>query len=193
METIETDRLRLRNFRVDDAEGLLEYVREPRARCFLSLELADPAAAKAEAARRGSSDENVAIALAGTDDLIGDLFAVHEEPDTYSVGWNLNADHADAGFALKAAQALFRHLFDDRGARRLYAYVEVDNAPSRGLCERLGMRLEGTFVEFVTFTDGPDGMPVYEDTIQYAIPRREWDVVDRAPAAGGPSRFRDEP
>ena len=37
METIETERLRLRNFRADDAEGLLAYLREPRARCFLSL------------------------------------------------------------------------------------------------------------------------------------------------------------
>ncbi|WP_280137631.1 GNAT family protein [Aureimonas sp. Leaf324] len=84
--------------------------------------------------------------------------------------------HAGAGLAYEAAQALFRHLFEDRGARRLYAYVEVDNAPSRRLCEKLGMRHEGTFVEFVTFTNGPDGAPVYEDTMQYALLSREWET-----------------
>ncbi|WP_244877421.1 GNAT family N-acetyltransferase [Aureimonas ureilytica] len=173
----------MRNFRAVDAEGLLAYLREPRARCFLSMKLADLAAAGTEAARGGSSDEHAAIALAGTDNLIGDLFAAREEPDTHSVGWNLNADHAGAGFALEAARALFRHIFDDRGARRLHAYVEVDNASSRRLCERLGMRVEGTFVEFVTFTGDPDGMPVREDTMQYAILRREWNAAGRARAA----------
>lgn len=174
MDNIETERLRLRSFRADDAEGLLAYLHEPRARCFLSLRLDDIAAAEAEALRRASSDEAVAIALRGSDRVIGDLFAMPEEPDTFSVGWNLNADHAGCGFALEAAGALFRHLFEQKGARRLYAYVEVDNAPSQRLCEKLGMRVEGTFVEFVTFTAGPDGMPLYEDTMQYAILRREW-------------------
>ncbi|ALN75068.1 GNAT family N-acetyltransferase [Aureimonas sp. AU20] len=174
MDRIETERLRLRNFCAGDAEGLLAYLHEPQARCFLSLRLADLAAAEAEAIRRGSSDEHVAIALRGSDRLIGDLFAMHEEPDTYSVGWNLDAAHGGAGFAHEAARALFSHLFEEKGARRLYAYVEVDNAPSRRLCEKLGMRVEGTFIEFVTFTDAPDGTPRYEDTMQYAILRREW-------------------
>ncbi|WP_279482960.1 GNAT family protein [Aureimonas sp. SK2] len=174
MHRIETERLRLRNFRKDDAPALLAYLREPTVRCFLSLQLADLAAAETEATRRASSDEHVAIALRDSDLLIGDLFATHEEPDTYSVGWNLNPDHSGAGLALEAARALFAHLFAEKGARRLYAYVEVDNVPSRRLCEKLGMRVEGTFLEFVTFTDGPDGRPIYEDTMQYAILRREW-------------------
>ena len=174
MDKIETDRLRLRNFRADDAAGLLAYLREPGARCFLSCRLADLAAAEAEAIRRAPSDEHVAIALRGSDRLIGDLFAMFEEPDTYSVGWNLDPEFAGAGFAHEAAHALVSHLFSTRGARRLYAYVETDNTPSRRLCEKLGMRVEGTFIEFVTFTDKPDGTPLFEDTMQYAILRKEW-------------------
>jgi hypothetical protein len=38
------------------------------------------------------------------------------------------------------------------------------------------MRHEGTFVEFVTFTNGPDGAPVYEYTMQYALLSREWET-----------------
>lgn len=45
------------------------------------------------------------------------------------------------------------------------------------------MRVEGTFVEFVTFTGDPDGMPVNEDRMQYAILRREWNAAGRARAA----------
>lgn len=174
MDTIETERLRLRNFRAGDAEGLFAYLREPGARCFLSMRLDDLAAAEAEAARRASDDGQIAVALRDDDRLIGDLFAHFEAPDTYSVGWNFNAGFAGAGYAREAARALFAHLFGERRARRLYAYVETDNAPSRRLCEKLGMRVEGTFVEFVTFTDAPDGTPLYEDTMQYAILKKEW-------------------
>ena len=74
--------------------------------------------------------------LRSSDGLIGDLFWVHEPPDTYSVGWNFNANFGGAGYALEAARALFDHLFTVKLARRLYAYVEEDNVASQRLCER---------------------------------------------------------
>lgn len=175
MEIIETDRLVLRNFRRSDAAALLAYLHEPGASCFLSLELANMEEAEAEAVKRGADDEHVAVCLKGTGQLIGDVFAV-PETDTFSVGWNFNPDYGGRGYALEAAQALFSHLFEGRGARRLYAYVEDHNTSSRRLCERLGMRKEGLFVEFVSFRNDDAGNPVYEDTLQYAVLRREWDA-----------------
>jgi RimJ/RimL family protein N-acetyltransferase len=46
--------------------------------------------------------------------------------------------------------------------------------PSQRLCEKLGMRKEGLFVEFVSFVNNPDGTPRYENTMQYAILKKEW-------------------
>ncbi|MDC7787260.1 GNAT family protein [Rhodoplanes sp. TEM] len=174
MDAIETDRLILRNFRTGDAPDLLAYLRRPRASCFLSLRLDDLGAAEAEVDRRSRSDEHVAVCVRSGDRLIGDLFCVPEPPDTYTVGWNFNADFGGAGFAFEAARALFAHLFAVKQARRLYAYVEEGNVASQRLCERLGMRREGLFVEFVSFTTDADGAPVFENTMQYAILRREW-------------------
>jgi len=108
--------------------------------------------------------------------LIGDLFWVHEPPDTYSVGWNFNANFGGAGYALEAARALFDHLFTVKLARRLYAYVEEDNVASQRLCERLGMRREGLFREYVSFVTDHEGAPKFENTMQYAILRKEWTV-----------------
>lgn len=173
METIETDRLVLRNFRRSDAAGLFAYLREPKASCFLSLKLASMKEAEAEAERRSADDEHIAVCLKDTGQLIGDVFAV-PETDTFSVGWNFNSDFGGHGYALEAARALFSLLFEDRGARRLYAYVEDRNTSSQRLCERLGMRKEGLFVEFVSFMNDDAGHPVYENTMQYAILRREW-------------------
>ena len=59
-------------------------------------------------------------------------------------------------------------------ARRLYAYVEQDNIASQRLCERLGMRKEGVFREFVSFVTDDEGVPIFENTMQYAILRKEW-------------------
>ena len=63
------------------------------------------------------------------------------------------------------------------GARRIYGFVEDDNIRSKRLCERLGMRREGCFKEFVTFVNNPDGSPKYEDTCVYAILEKEWNTI----------------
>jgi RimJ/RimL family protein N-acetyltransferase len=174
MDAILTERLILRNFRKSDAAGLLAYLREPRVTCFLDNRLNDLIAAEQEAEKRGLSDEQIAVCLRDGNTLIGDMFAMAEPPDTYSVGWNFNADFGGRGFAFEGARAMFEHLFETKGARRLYAYVEEDNIASQRLCERLGMRREGLFIEFVSFTRDADGVPVYENTMQYALLRSEW-------------------
>lgn len=175
MDAIETDRLVLRNFRTEDAADLFAYLAAPRASCFLSLTLEDMAAAEAEAEKRSRSDEYIAVCLRESGQLIGDVFAVPEE-DTVSVGWNFNADFGGAGYASEAARALFAYLFTVKRARRLYAYAEDHNFASQRLCERLGMRKEGLFIEFVSFETDDNGEPIFENTLQYAILRKEWDA-----------------
>ena len=52
--------------------------------------------------------------------------------------------------------------------------MEDDNLRSQRLCEKLGMRLEGVFKEFVSFVTDDAGVPKFENTMQYAILRKEW-------------------
>lgn len=174
MNVIETDRLILRNFRREDAPDLFAYLRQPRSNCFASLKLADLDAAQVEAAARSDGDEHVAVCLRSSDRVIGDLFYLPEPPDTYSVGWNFNARFGGAGYAAEAARAFFEHLFTVKQARRLYAYVDEGNIASQRLCEKLGMRQEGFFREFISFVTDDDGVPKFENTMQYAILRKEW-------------------
>ena len=191
MRTLQTDRLAIRKFRAGDAEALFAYLREPTASCFFSLKLDDLAAAESEVLKRARDDEYVAVCLQDSGQLIGDMF-VHpdaawpdsagpddpekpQQPDTVSVGWNFNPLFGGKGYAFEAAQALFAELFTHQRKRRIYAYVEDHNAPSWRLCEKLGMRREGLFLEYVTFQNDSAGNPIYENTMQYAILRHEWD------------------
>lgn len=189
MNPLETDRLIVRNFRETDAEALFAYLQAPTASCFFSLKLSDLAAAEAEARRRAQDDEYIAVCLKDTGTLVGDLFT-HPDPvwpedsdtapDTISVGWNFDPRFSGKGYAFEAATALCAHLFVDQGVRRIYAYVEDHNTPSRRLCEKLGMREEGLFREYVTFQNDSAGNPIYENTMQYAILRHEW-LARRSP------------
>ncbi|MDQ7246184.1 GNAT family N-acetyltransferase [Dongia sedimenti] len=174
MDAIETDQLTLRNFRQGDAIDLLAYLHQPRASCFFSLQLEDLGAAETEVETRSKSDEHIAVCLRSSGRLIGDLFCILEHPDTYAIGWNFNAQFGGAGLATEAARALFEYLFSVKHARRLYAYVEEDNYASQRLCARLGMRREGLFKEFTSFKQDDEGAPVFENTMQFAILRKEW-------------------
>lgn len=173
MEVIETERLVLRRFTQRDAADLFEYLHLPVASCFLSLALADIKDAEREALERSTHERTIAVCLRASGKLIGDLFAEPED-DTFSVGWNFNPGFGGKGYACEAAAALFTHLFTERAARRLYAYVEDTNTSSQRLCEKLGMRQEGLFREFISFRRDGGGVPIYENTMQYALLRSEW-------------------
>ncbi|MBR3106575.1 MAG: GNAT family N-acetyltransferase, partial [Clostridia bacterium] len=89
--------------------------------------------------------------------------------------WMLNQTYQGKGYAYEAARAYFDYLFNQKGIRRIYAYTEDYNLSSQRLCEKLGMRREGLFVEFVIFVSNTNGTPRYENTMQYAILKKEWD------------------
>lgn len=189
METIETERLVLRQFNQRDAADLFEYLHEPVASCFLSLALSDIEDAERDALERSTHDRSIAVCLRTSGMLIGDLFA-EPEGDTVSVGWNFNPGFGGRGYAYEAAAALFSYLFSERAARRLYAYVEDTNPSSQRLCEKLGMRQEGLFREFISFRNDDSGVPIYENTMQYALLRSEWLSQRASPQSTVRSRGR---
>lgn len=176
MEYFRTERLVVRPFKEGDAEALLDYFEKPRVNCFMDEQLNSPEEAKAEVLKRSTDRSQYAVCLPD-DTLIGNLFAYPErDEDTFSVGWNINPKYEGKGLAFEAAKGLLEYLFTKKNARRIYGYVEEDNIRSQNLCKRLGMRPEGTFVEYISFVKNPDGTPKYENTMQFAILRREWEA-----------------
>lgn len=183
--TIQTQRLVLRPFLETDAEDVYEYLKNPPVNCFASMKLDSLEQAREEMKKRvGESDALFAIALKDVGKVIGEIGAASqiENPhtdadpvcDTFSPYWLLNERYQGKGYAFEAAQSFFDYLFNEKGARRIYAYTEDYNLSSQRLCEKLGMRREGVFLEFISFVKNPDGTPKYENTVQYAILRKEW-------------------
>lgn len=181
---IETERLLLRPFTESDADDLYEYLNAPLVNCFACMKLDTPEDAQAEAARRSKETEYLfAIVLKDSGKVIGEIEAHPESPapdeenavrDTFSPCWMLNRNYQRKGYAFEASRAFFDYLFRKKGARRIYAYTEDYNLSSQHLCEKLGMRREGMFLEFVSFVNDENGEPIYENTMQYAILKKEW-------------------
>lgn len=182
---IETERLVLRPFQNGDAEDIFEYLKEPAVNCFACMKLSSIDEARAEIQKRvGETEYYFAIVLKESGKVIGEIDAYPEtgEPhadensvrDTFSPCWMLNGSYQGKGYAYEAAHAFLEYLFNEKNARRVYAYVEDYNLSSQHLCEKLGMRKEGEFKEFVSFVNNPDGTPQYENTCQYAILKKEW-------------------
>lgn len=180
---IETERLILRPFTEHDAADVFAYLEKPTVNCFASLALPDLEAAKAEMKNRMQNpDLHLAIVLKAENKVIGEVTAEAEQDphspetpaDTFSPFWLLNNAYQGKGLAYEAAVAFFDYLFNEKGARRIYAYAEDDNHASQALCEKLGMRKEDVFLEFISFVSNPDGTPRYENTVQYAMLKKEW-------------------
>ena len=96
-------------------------------------------------------------------------------PNVTNPNYFVNRNWFGFVFYYEAAKAVFDYLFNEKDARRLYAYTEDYNIASQKLCERLGMRREGLFIEFISFVNDENGDPIYENTYQYAILNKEWD------------------
>lgn len=180
MENVkETKRLILRKFRPDDAADVFEYLAEPDVNCFRDMRAESVRRAREVIEKRISDEkeEYLAICLKETGKVIGEVFSCAEEhaEDTFSPCWMLNPKFRGKGYAYEAVEAYFDHLFYDRAARRIYIYTEDYNVPCQKLCEKLGMRREGLFIELISFVNDPDGSPKYENTYQYAVLKREWE------------------
>ena len=183
---IETERLILRPFTETDAADTFEYLNQQTVHCFVSMRtetLTD--AIKAVLERAKDAEYYFAIVLKENGKVIGEIDAIKEPsalddknaaPDTFSPCWMLNSAYQGKGYAYEAAHAFFDYLFHQKNARRIYAYTEDYNTQSQKLCEKLGMRREGLFREYVTFVKDENGNPIYENTYQYAILKKEWET-----------------
>lgn len=178
---IETEHLRLRPFNETDVVALCDYLHEPQVHCFYDMKIDSFEQAQEEIKKRMNDDTYFAIEVCGSRRVIGEIFAHAEATDpmqkvvdTYSPCWMLHKDYQGKGYGYESAHAFIDYLFNVKNARRVYMYTEDYNIPCQKLCEKLGARKEALYKEFVSFVNDENGNPIYENTYEYAILKKEW-------------------
>ncbi len=146
---LETERLAIRPWSLDDAEALFRIYGDPEVMGWL---LAEPHSSPDESRERiapviaryeefGGRMGSWAIVEKSSDDAVGSLLLKPLPNDErVEVGWHLGRRVWGKGYATEAGREALRYGFEDLGLRTIYAIVRPDNARSIRVTERLGMR-----------------------------------------------------
>ncbi|SFS16520.1 Protein N-acetyltransferase, RimJ/RimL family [Agrococcus baldri] len=149
---IRTDRLVLRTLRPDDLDAVRAYRNAPGQRRWTynrdqtEAELMAWTAGDAPVFLRDGDAMQLGIELDGR--LVGDLMVriTSLASRQAELGWTVAAEAQGKGVATEAAQAALELAFA-LGAHRVSAQLDEQNVASRRVAERIGMAVEGRFVE----------------------------------------------
>ena len=171
------ERITLEPLRDDDFDDLYAMQSDPEVCRYLLYEprtreqVADALKRDAARTRLAEVDDHLQPAIRAEDGrFLGTMYLVLKSIDdlTAEIGWTLLPSSQGKGYATEAATVLLDFCFDELGLHRVFAELDPRNTASVALCERLGMRHEGHFVEDM-FLKGE-----WADTGRYAILDREW-------------------
>ncbi len=150
---IETRRLILRPFRVEDAPIMFrnwagdpvvaEYLTRPHQRS--EQETAEVLARRVKQTSEDPFVFHWAIVLKSLGDPIGSLSAVNmnERAESIELGWCIGKPWWGLGIMPEAGAAVIAFLFDDVGVNRIVAEYDTRNARSGRVMQKLGMTCEG--------------------------------------------------
>jgi len=140
---IETQRLILRNFTLDDLYALHEILGDE----IVMQNCAGPESLE----ENRNTIENLGIKKNGcfacvtkdTNKLIGYvLFKAGDEDEIREAGWIFHKDYWRAGYAYEICSKLFQYAFEEMSVHKIVAHA-TDDVKSVALMEKLGMKREG--------------------------------------------------
>ncbi|RZM30380.1 MAG: N-acetyltransferase [Pedobacter sp.] len=177
---LHTPRITIRNMQPGDLEGFLFYRQNPDIVKYQSFgvmtrERAIGFISAQQEKVFGVPGEWVqyAVELNGGAEVIGDC-AVQldcEDPRIARVGITISHTHQCKGYAREVFKAILEFLFDQVNVHRVEETVDTRNIASITLLKKMEFRMEGHFIENI-FDEGH-----WISEYQYAMLKREWDVV----------------
>lgn len=168
-----TTRLRLRQWRDDDAEALAEIAQDPLYQAHMPPLDLDAARDLVARFRRGWEVDGYSQWAAEdreTGAFLGRLGLLNHhdwpvEPDPCEVGWTLGPQARGRGLATEGGRAAIGAAFAHLPVEHVISITAPDNWPSRRVMERLGLTCRGT-AQWRGFN------PVW-----YAVDRADWTGV----------------
>lgn len=150
---IETNRLILRPFNIDDAEDMFNnWASNDNVTKFLtwpshsSVEITKDVLKQWTETYSDLKTYHWAIMLKDINQVIGDISVVKmdEECLTVELGWCMSEKYWGQGIMPEAAKAVCDFLFDEVGFNRIAALHDSNNSKSGRVMQKIGMKYEGT-------------------------------------------------
>ncbi|OAB38665.1 GCN5 family acetyltransferase [Paenibacillus macquariensis subsp. defensor] len=146
---VETERLIIRDFQMEDWIGVHKYASnhdvtehtiwgpnsEDETKTYIEQEIRIQQAID-------RTDFEFGVILKKTNELIGGC-GIHFNEHNAELGYCFNPDFWGNGYATEAAKAMLMLGFETFNVHRIYATCRPGNIPSANVMKRIGMRLEG--------------------------------------------------
>ena len=181
---VRTQRLVLRDFTLEDFDGVLAYSSDPRVTRYLffgprdeqsTADYLDALLESQAELPRGRFE--LAVEEAHTGQLIGACDLSMIERGVFDLGYMLGAAHWGRGYATEIALALAEAAFRELRAERVISTVDVNNRASMRVLEKVGMRWEAVFRKHRRAKNR------WWDCHLYVLPREVWEAERAHPAA----------
>ena len=91
------------------------------------------------------------------------------------LGYDIGAAYRGKGYMTEAVKAVIDFMFMKADVNRVFCSVRAGNIASRRVCEKAGMKLEGTLRQHYARQDGG-----YDDVCIYGIIRSDVEVTDES-------------
>jgi RimJ/RimL family protein N-acetyltransferase len=173
---LETERLRLRRFRREDAEAVYGIIGDDIAMQYYPTTFnRNDAKQWIERNLRRYAEHGhglFAVTLKDSEGVIGDCGIIQQNIEgelLLEVGYHFRRDQWGHGYATEAARACMRLALYTLGAEKVISLIRPENVPSRRVAERNGMKLERQVVHY--------GLP----HLVYAMRREELEVTKTPP------------
>lgn len=174
---LETDRLILRQFKIEDAENVFNnWASDDEVTKYLTW----PTHSSVEMSRgymefciNGYNEKNVyqwGMEMKNSHELIGNISVVKiiDEIDSVELGWVIGRKWWGNGYTAEAAERLLEFFFTEVSVNRICAGHDIDNPNSWRVMQKIGMKYEGTLRQ-----SGKNNQGIV-DMANYSVLREEW-------------------
>ncbi|UPW84320.1 GNAT family N-acetyltransferase [Lysinibacillus sp. Ag94] len=167
---IKTNRLLIREFEIQDWQAVYEYTSNPNVMKYIPEGVFNEEEAKKFVSENSGEQAKYFPVILKSDNIVIGHIVFHQYfgEHTYEIGWVLNPNYYNNGYASEAAKAVLNYGFKEMQLHRIIATCQPENIPSYRVMEKIGMRREGYFKKCI-----PNG-DEWWDEYYYAVLKEEW-------------------
>ncbi|WP_078551970.1 GNAT family N-acetyltransferase [Bacillus alkalicellulosilyticus] len=172
---INTERLLIRDFQLEDWKSVLDYTSDSDVMKFIPEGVFTEKNVKNFInSNMGENAEKFPVIRKEDNVLIGHMvFYKWYGEGTYEIGWVFNSKYHNHGFATEAARAILKYSFETMKVHRIIATCQPQNTASYRVMEKIGMRREAHFRKCMP-ANFKKGNHEWWDEYFYAILEEEW-------------------
>ncbi len=170
MIKLETDRLILRNYTMEDIDDIFEYFSDEEVSKYEDFNPMTRSEAEQLIMEWQDKDYRLVVEQKAENKVIGSIGYLKNIKGVCSIDYDFNPKYSKCGYATEAAKRLIEHIFEIENIQMLYAECDILNINSRKLLERLGF-LQISQKEGDSYKNDKSGNPIFITSCTYMLLR----------------------